>query len=260
MRTVFLVALVFAAFAFANDVNCNITLSDTKNHHSYNFDLTPLHHPDTTYIDSLWYRTTDNNIYYVNFCGQTASACDSDDTSVCLRLPDGDDYKYVNAGSTSTQKAALGDEGSPQNTIVVTYSNGDKCESGTYTTHLSLTCQPDANPGFFHDIDNDNDCDVTLYMYSASACGKDVPYVDPSDDSSGMDGGETFAMIVLIILAVAIVVYFAAGAFYQWKVKEATEVSDFIIHKDFWCAIPSLVKDGFMFIIHGCKKPDYTPV
>jgi len=259
MRTLLFILAAVAALSVATDVNCNITISDTKNHHSYNFDLTPLHHPDSVFIDSLWYRTAENNIYYINFCGKTASACEGTDTSVCYRTPDGQDFKYINAGSTSTQKAELGDSGSPDKTIIVTYSNGDQCSSGTYTTHLRVECQLDANPGFFHDIKKTNDCEVTLYMFSQSGCGVDVPYVDP-DDSSAADGGEVFAIIVLVVLLVAVVAYFVGGALYQWKVNGATSASEMIIHREFWCSLPSLVVDGVKFIFHGCKRGDYVSV
>ena len=54
--------------------------------------------------------------------------------------------------------------------------------------------------------------------------------------------------------------YFALGAVYQWKFKEAKEFRDFIIHNAFWFALPGLIKDGVMFIAHGFKKGDYTSI
>jgi len=264
MRAFVLAVAALAALAVAIDVPCNGTISDTKNHHSYAFDLSPLHHNDQTYVDSLWFRTVENNIYYVNFCGQTASACDSDDTSVCLRLPDGDDYKYVSAGSTTSQKLSIAEapNQSPQNSVTVTYSKGDKCgESGVYKTKIYVNCMKDADPGYFYDIDETNDCEATLYMYSSSGCGVDVPYVDPVDpDDSSTDGGEVFATVALVIIFVGAALYFGIGAVYQWKVNQASSAKEYVIHGDFWCAIPGLVKDGAMFIFHGCKKGDYVSV
>jgi len=264
MRTVAFVVAVLAALAIAKDVVCNGTVTDTKNHHSYAFDLSPLHHNDQTYVDSLWFRTDENNIYYVNFCGQTASACDSDDTSVCIRLPDGDDYKYVNGGSTSTQKISIAEapNQSPQNSVTVTYSKGDKCgASGVYKTKIYVNCQQGAEPGYFYDIDETNECEVTLYMYSSAGCGVDVPYVEPSEeDSSAAGGGDVAATVILVILIVGFAAYFVVGGIYQWKVKGASSFREFIIHNEFWCALPSLVKDGVMFIFHGCKRGDYVSV
>jgi len=260
MRAVIALVCALAALAFAKDVVCNTTISDTKNRHSYKFDLSQLHHPESTYVDSLWYRTSENNIYYVNFCGQTASACEDTDCSVCLRLVDGEDYKYVSVGKTSSQKFSIAEDGSPQNSVIVTYSDGAKCPSGsgTYSTKISVTCQPNSDPGFFYDIDESDPCNVELFMYSSAGCGEDVPYVEPED--SGMGGGEVFATVILIILAVAVVLYFGLGAIYMWKVKEASAPTEFVIHNEFWCALPFLIKDGVMFIVHGCKKGDYVSV
>ena len=61
-------------------------------------------------------------------------------------------------------------------------------------------------------------------------------------------------------LAVLVVLYFGLGAVYQWKFKEAQTFPDFIIHREFWFAIPGLVKDGALFIAHGFKKGDYTSI
>jgi len=261
MRGVVFIALALLA-ATAAAVECEGTVSDVKNHRSYKFDLSPLHHDDSTYVDTLWYRTDDNTIYYVNFCGQTASACESDDTSVCIRTPNGEDYKYSSGGKTSSQKITVAEakDQSPSSSVTVTYSDGDSCASGKYKTKIYINCQQTANPGYFYNIDQSSgNCDSTLYMWAAAGCGKEVPYVDPpvDDDSSG-DAGETAAIVILVLLLVAVVVYFAAGAVYNWKVNDAHEFSEFIIHKDFWCGLPSLIKDGVMFIAHGCKKGDYV--
>jgi len=257
------IALAFLA-ATAAAVECVGTISDVKNHRSYQFDLSSLHHDDSTYVDTLWYRTDDNTIYYVNFCGQTASACESEDTSVCIRVPDGDDYKYNGGGRTSTQKITIAEasDQSPSSSVTVTYSNGDNCAAtnGNYKTKIYVNCQQTANPGYFYNIDQPNSCDATLYMWAAAGCGKEVPYVDPPDDDSSADAGETVAIVILVILLVSVVVYFAAGAVYNWKVNGASEVSEFIIHKDFWTSLPFLVKDGVMFIAHGFKKGDYVSI
>jgi len=159
---------------------CGTTILDEKNKRAYYFDLSRLHHDDHTYVDTLWFRTDDNVIYYVNFCGQTASACESPDTSVCIRIPDGEDYKYVSGGSTSTQNITIAEaQGqSPSSSVTVTYSNGDKCGSGTYKTKMYVNCQATANPGYFYNIDVKNECEVTLYMWSAAGCGVEVPYPD----------------------------------------------------------------------------------
>jgi len=151
-------------------VKCEATLTHAGA--SYHYDLNPLYHDDHTYVDNLWYRTEDNNVYYVNFCGQTAMACETKDTSVCIRYSDGGDVKFVNGGSTSTQEFSI-TKGQPiGQSITVTYSDGAKCQGGKKKTKLVVNCKEDAKPGFFYDIDETNDCEATLFMYSASGCGK----------------------------------------------------------------------------------------
>jgi len=165
---------------------CSAIIKDDKNRQAYFFNLSTLHHDDSTYIDTLWYRTDDNTIYYVNFCGQTASACESDDTSVCMRVPSGYDYSYLSGGSTSTQTISIAEMpgSSPSTSVTVTYSNGDKCSTGNYKTKIYVNCQPDAVPGFFYNIDRPNDCEATLYLWSAAGCGKKIPYIESSSSSA----------------------------------------------------------------------------
>jgi len=262
MQRIIIAFCILVVLCAAKDVTCKGTVSDVKNHRSYEFDLISLHHDEGTYVDTLWYRTDENTIYYVNFCGQTASACESSDTSVCIRVPDGEDYDYFNGGSTSTQKISIAEakDQSPSSSVTVTYSDGDKCGSGKYKTKIYVNCQQTANPGYFYKIDESNECDVTLYMWAAAGCGKDVPYIEPSEEESGSNGGDVAAIVILVLLLVAVVAYFAIGAFYNYKFKEARSVPDLIIHREFWCSLPFLVKDGVLFIAHGFKKGDYVSV
>jgi len=204
VKVLCLVALfaISAMVAYGIDEKCQAVLFDPSTKQTYYYDLSLLHHNDQTYIDSLWYRTDDNIIFYVNFCGQTASPCQND-TSVCVRIPDGDDYKYVSGGSTSTQTISLSDRNdypSP-NTVMVTYTNGVQCGPGTYTTKLYVTCVPDATPGFFYDFEQKGDCEGSLFMYSAAACGASPQSSSSAASSSASpgkceatvtDGGKTY--------------------------------------------------------------------
>ena len=185
MQKIIIALAAFILVTVAKDVKCTGIVTDVKNRRSYEFDLSSLHHDDQTYVDTLWYRTDDNTIYYVNFCGQTASACDSPDTSVCIRKPVGDDYNYTSGGSTSTQKITIAElqDQSPSSSVTVTYSDGDKCSSGRYKTKIYVNCQQTANPGYFYNIDQPSDCKATLYMWAAAGCGREVSPVIPSSSS-----------------------------------------------------------------------------
>jgi len=163
----------------APDEFCEAVL--TKDGSSYLFDLRALNHGPSATVDTLWYRTSDNDIYYINFCGQTAAPCNDDDTSVCLRVHDSGDYKYINAGSTSTQEFSITHGLTFGKSITVTYSDGAKCGMGTKKTHLVVNCQDGATPGYFYDMEEISECESTLYMYSSAGCGAPV---NPSSSSS----------------------------------------------------------------------------
>ena len=165
-------------------VVCSGTVRDEKTHRAYKFDLSSLYHgPGLN--DTLWYRTDENIIYFVNFCGQSSANCTSNDTSVCIRFPDGEDYKYLSGGKTSTQKISIAEarDQSPSSSVTVTYSDGDKCGNGTYKTKIYINCQQTANPGYFYNIDEINPCESILYMWAAAGCGRDVPYSESSSSS-----------------------------------------------------------------------------
>jgi len=181
-----IVALLFLSVS-AVDVKCTQTIRDPTKQRVYEFDLSSLHHDDSTYVDTLWYRTDNNTIYYMNFCGQTASACDDTDTSVCIRVPDGGDYKYVNGGKTTSQKITEAEASgqSYQSSVTVTYTTDRKCGSDYFKTKVYVNCQPTATPGYFYDIDESNECMPILYMWAAAGCGKEMPGPYPySSDSS----------------------------------------------------------------------------
>ena len=62
----------------------------------------------------------------------------------------------------------------------------------------------------------------------------------------------------LCSLIVGIVLFFAGGALYNWKLKGASTIPEFIIFYEFWITLPGLIKDGVLFIAHGFKKGDYV--
>jgi len=214
MRLVIVALSVVAVLVAAADVKCYGTVSDTKNHRSYKFDLSSLHHDDTAYVDTLWYRTDDNVVYYVNFCGQTASACESADTSVCIRIPHGEDYRYAGGGKTSTQKISIAEapDQSPSSSVTVTYSDGESCGSGNYKTRIFVNCQHTANPGYFYNIDQPNPCEATLYMWAVAGCGQEVPYVEPSDEEGSDEEGSKIPLTGMAAVVVGIG-YFIFGLF-----------------------------------------------
>jgi len=228
--------LLVACFA----LNCKPKLGGKQ------FDLSGLCH-DATTADYVA-RDEDQNTYNFNICGPVTdggSMQECTDASVCQKTPAN---VRINAGRTESQKFKLISDKNPGKGIIVTYGEGDVCSAGDVReTDIYIYCDKKVSDPVIKPVDEEDHCSYVIKMESKYGC--------PAGDA-----GETFAMVVLIILAVAIVLYFGLGAVYKWKVKEASTFSEFIIHGEFWLALPLLIKDGCQFIFHGCKKGDYVSV
>lgn len=268
------------------EVACTTVISDKATKKSYKYDLSRLSH-GSGQSDVLYYRTTTGAYFYVNFCAPSSSACDGDDNSVCIRTAD---YDFFGSGKvccafrfslslfpppisispnpasqTSTQvisKTDLSGQGVGQG-VVVSYSDGDGCTGGKRSAKIYVSCSASADPGFFYKVE-EGTCNSVLYMWSASGCGKEVPYEGSGAEGSGSGskkgGGIGAGGIILILLCVGVVVYLVGGAIFQWKVRGATTPKEMVPNREFWASIPSLVKDGVLFITHGFKKGDYVSI
>ena len=233
--------------------DCSTVLKDEATKKAYKYDLSPLYHSAGA-NDNLQFNDNMGNTFYVNFCGETSASCTAG-TSVCQKASN--NY-YYSCGKLAHQSFGPSNQtgDSISTGIMVEYGNGDVCSDGPHRhTAIMLSCSTTADPGYFYG-GSEGDCAYTLKMYSKHACGTEVDY------DSGEAGGSssTAATVVLILLIVGIVLYFVIGAVYLWKVRGATSIGEMIINKDFWCDLPFLVKDGFMFIIHGFKKGDYLSI
>ena len=240
----FLIAALLIAAAHAQ-YNCVEKINYPKKKVTYQYDLTRLYHPDGE-PDNLVFYDTKGNLFFLNICGRTAAAC-NDGTSVCQRASN---FNYYSCGALNTQSIYALNSVDPGKGVTVKYSGGDRCSGGPErATTINIFCTED-DPGFIYDS-AEGDCDYTITINSAAGCGVKVK-------SGG--GGIGAGGIILIILVCLLVLYFGLGAVYQWKFKEAKEPVEFIIHREFWFAIPGLVKDGVLFIAHGFKKGDYTTI
>jgi len=244
MRALLVVLAVLVVVSLA-DVDCKPTVefSDGKN---YSFDLTGLCHAKTA--DDYHARDEDYNDYYFNICGEvsTASQAECAGAAVCQYAASGD---YYNAGSLSTQAFTANTEvKQPGQGIIVTYSGGQQCSSGSRQTAIYLECDPTVEQPIFKEVEEADHCAYKVHATSKYACGV----------SAG--GSDTAGLVILLIIIIAVVLYFAIGAIYQKKVKNASTAREYIIHNEFWCALPLMIKDGVLFIFHGCKKGDYVSV
>jgi hypothetical protein len=64
-----------------------------------------------------------------------------------------------------------------------------------------------------------------------------------SSSSSGLSGGSVFIIIVIVVAAV----YVAAGCAYNRFKKGTTGMRESCPQNEFWCDLPGLMKDGFLF-------------
>jgi len=253
-KVVFVVCAALVACCSA--VECVNTIVSSETGKSYEYNLKKLSHPAGE-KDSLSYRMPDGSYLFMNICGPSSEKCTSG-TAVCLRSSDYSEFTSL--GKVDTQQVSEATDLEPGKGVQVTYSNGDECVLGSWETVITLACDPTIE-GEITDVDT-GDCWFKATVSSKYACGVPVSGSSATSggDASGQSSGDVVALVILIILLVCVVLYFGLGVFYQKKFKEASTFREYIIHNEFWCSLPSLIKDGVLFIFHGCKKGDYVSV
>jgi len=242
------IALLAAVCIAQTNCEPEITFGDGS---VWKFNLTGLWHAKGQ-DDKIVAQDSDLNNYYINVCGETTTASDDEckGASVCQ---EGLAYDHHNAGSLKSQTFSYDNSTEPGKGLIITYGNGDTCSGGDVrTTNLILVCDPYCESPLVDTAKEIAHCAYSIRITSKYACGE--------KGSSSGGAGETFALVVLLILLIGAVLYFAIGAVYQKKKKDASNLREMIIHNEFWCSLPGMVKDGFLFIIHGCKKGDYISV
>jgi len=245
-------AVLIAGALAAVDCKPIVEQSDGTTTKNYQYDLSPLCHEDGV-SDTLFSNVGSGaSILYMNICGLSSAKCRSG-TSVCLR---DDTWTYHAIGMLASQSFDAPIDIDPGQGIRVTYGDGDECITGTYQGVVTLNCDA-SEEGVITDIEP-GDCWFKVSIATKYACGKEVD--SNSENGGGKDSGEVAAIVILVILLVGFAGYFAFGVFYQKKFNDASSPREYIIHNEFWCALPGLVKDGVLFIAHGCKKGDYVSV
>jgi len=250
--SIFAIAVVaLAAVCFADDDNTCKAELEYSDGTKYTFDLSGLQHPSGK-EDMVARDSSNENTYYINICGQvsTQSQAECRGASVCQHSLSGD---YKNAGTLSSQKFKVDDDDKPGEGIVVYYGGGDACSGNDIRqSSIYIECDAKADDPIFSAVEEVKHCSYKIKVSSKYGCGK--------KSGSGGGGGDTAALVILLILIFGFILYFGLGVLYQKKVKGAESGRDLIIHNEFWCALPGLVKDGVLFITHGCKKGDYVSV
>jgi len=232
---------------------CSFIVQESNNQ-NYIYDLSE--------IGEVWVEPDEGTRYTLNLCDGVSSGCSS---SAAVCMSDNTKNEYVNLGSLSTRSTvSLGGE-EPGEGVVVLFGQGDPCPDGVFTSTVLVLCDPTAKKPEVQVLPDE--CDYSFQIISDHGCGKvatsseihEQSEEDKSDES-GTDSGEVVAIVILVLLLFAVVLYFALGAVWQKKKNDASTFSEYIIHREFWTSIPGLVIDGCKFIGHGFKKGDYVAV
>jgi len=230
---------------------CHVVVKES-NGIDYTYDLSPI---GSCYLDY------DGKKYTINMCDGVPTC--SSDAAVCME----DDDAATHADDTATlgrltKKSALslgGDD--PGQGCVILYGDGDECPGSHYTSTILVLCDPQQHTPLVTVLPDD--CDYSFQVITKYGCGSIATSSEEQELDSGSsedDVGEIIALVILILLFVSVILYFALGAIYQKKRHDASTFREYVIHSEFWCSLPGLVVDGVKFIFRGCKKADYTPV
>jgi len=241
-------------FACGNAVDCVFNVVSTENGKTYKYDLRKLSHPAGE-KDELYYRNDDGSYIYMNICGPSSEKCESGST-VCLREDESGKQRYTSLGKVDTQQVDDASDLEPGKGVQITYSDGDECILGSWQTVVTLSCDATVE-GEISSVET-GECWYKATVTSKYACGVEVS--GGGSDSGNGGSGDVVALVILIVLLCCVVLYFGLGVIYQKKVKEASSPTEYIIHNEFWCSLPGLVRDGVLFIFHGCKRGDYIQV
>lgn len=189
---------------------------------------------------------TKPNTYYIQICQNTIQNCSgagNTPTPVCQKDNNGN---YHSCGQLSTQKV-----GAPTNTTYgpyqfqLSYVNGQQARAVT----ILLKCNASIDTGnVFQRVAEPVKPVYQVYFETKYACA--------GVSSGGGGGGIIFVIIVFALLGV----YFIGGALYM-KFARHAEGREIIPNHEFWFDLPSLIKDGCMFLVNKVRgRSGYSTV
>ena len=133
------------------------------------------------------------------------------------------------------------------------YSNGHSCTSGgTKYSAIHVICDADdANGSIMTASFTTDGCGVVVVMSAAAGCPTEVEY----DRAVGV-----FPKVMISLIFIGFALYMGGFSVYNWKFKGAQTKEEIIPQYEFWAGLPTLVADGFRFILHGFKKEGFEPL
>ena len=117
-----------------------------------------------------------------------------------------------------------------------------ECMSDTKrTTHINIVCEPE-RIGSLEYVSDTIDGNYFLQLRTLHACIN-------SSSTSGLSAGSVLLLIFFLLL----IVYLTAGILVMKFVKGASGV-EMVPNLELWKGLPSLIKDGFVFVSKSCRK------
>ncbi|KRT82447.1 hypothetical protein AMK59_3546 [Oryctes borbonicus] len=107
------------------------------------------------------------------------------------------------------------------------------------TSTITLVCTSGYNRTVFADVADSND---SFYFFSPFACIV----------NHHMTGGLSTGSVLIVLLFIGCVFYFVGGAIVLHCIRGARG-KEMIPNIDFWQNLPSLIKDGLIFTLNGCR-------
>lgn len=215
------------------------------NYGGVDYDLTDANHPTTDYIAADYPTKLGSNTYYVQVCQNTFQNCSgagNSPTPVCQKDTNGN---YHSCGQLSTQKvqAPINSTFGPY-AFQLSYTNGQQGRAVT----ILLKCNSTVSGNVFQRVAEPVKPTYQVYFESSYAC--------EGAASGGGGGGLIFIIIVFSLLGV----YFIGGALYM-KFARHAEGREIIPNHEFWFDLPSLIKDGCMFLVNKVRgRSGYSTV
>jgi len=245
------VEVCFLLLAFVNLVNGQLACQWTadQNGTQYSYDLSQMT-KSTGYYGGI--DTPYTYDYEMNVCDvvHTVSDCSSKGALICQFNKGTLNYVATVASWTKTPYGtwSLIDTNNPRLGVRQTFANGDICyifgQQRVRTAVINFLCGNPTSPNNFTVYEEPNTCVFTMNITSSYAC------VQEGGGGSGGDlsGGTVFIIILICVAAV----YLIGGIIYN-KTKGASGF-EMLPNSGFWRDFPGYVKDGFRFLIGGCKK------
>ncbi|XP_006819098.1 uncharacterized protein LOC102807910 [Saccoglossus kowalevskii] len=211
---------------FINSCSCKLSNGGV-------IDLSPLANTDGTarFANVLG---DDLNTYSYNPCFGFTEESDCTDVACCQ-----ESYMlYYNCGTQDSASFSM-----QGNDVTITYKGTGTVDPLERTSKVKLICTPGGITDTLHAYGSADFS--TNYDFDLSS-----KYCCPID---GGNGGLSAGSVLCIIAVVLVVVYLIGGILFNKFIRHA-EGSDVIPNKQFWAALPALIKDGFLFAISPCRK------